>query len=66
MSDHYTGFQMLQKQEAQQRQQQQQTPDNNDNRGNWAYITDFVVDDIKLYVAPFKAIANEFVRQLKR
>lgn len=29
-------------------------------------ISGFIVDDIKLFVSPVKAVVNEFVRQVKR
>jgi hypothetical protein len=63
MPEHIVGFQVSapqQKQQVQQQVRQPQPPSKSSALG------EFIVDDLKLFVSPVKAIVNEFIRQVKR
>lgn len=66
MSEHIVGFQVSapqqnQPQKTQQVQRQQKRPPTKPSS-----IGEFIVDDLKLFVSPVRALVDEFIRQVKR
>jgi hypothetical protein len=65
MSEHIVGFQVSapqqNQQKAQQVQRQQKRPPTKPSS-----IGEFIVDDLKLFVSPVRALVDEFIRQVKR
>lgn len=66
MSEHIVGFQVSapqqnQPQKTQLVQRQQKRPPTKSSS-----IGEFIVDDLKLFVSPVRAVVDEFTRQVKR
>lgn len=59
MPDQMVDFQVG-PQQPQQPQQQVQPPQQKSS------ISAFIVDDVKLFVSPMKALVNEFIKQVKK
>jgi hypothetical protein len=67
MPEHMIGFQVAPPKQEQQ-QQQQQRPQQVRQRQNVSSspLGEFIVDDLKLFIAPLTAVVDEFRKQLKR
>jgi hypothetical protein len=58
MPEQVVGFQVAPPQQKQQQQVNPEPPK--------PTISDFIVEDVKLFVSPVKAIVNEFLKQVKK
>ena len=67
MTKGFVGFQVTEpKQPDKSQQQQQRRRGSTEPEFNPTSIGEFIVNDVKLFVSPMKAIAGEFMRQIKR
>jgi hypothetical protein len=65
MPEHMVGFQVAPPKQEQQ-QQQQQIPQRLRRGVGSSPLGEFIVDDLKLFIAPLTAVVDEFRKQLKR